>query len=695
MYVCGACGQSSDRAGYCSTDGQQLAAAQDPMLGTEVGRYRIARLLGVGGMGQVYLGIQPAIGSRVAIKILSNECTRNAELLDRFFAEARAVNLIRHESIVSVIDMAQLPDGRPYIIMEFVEGQTLGEIVRTGMAPIGGVVQVATEMLSALGAAHALGIVHRDLKPDNVLVTAEGHAKVLDFGIAKLAPGLSNHLSPRTRTGALLGTPAYMAPEQISGAENVDPRTDLYAAGVVLFEAVTGRTPFQGETLYDLMRAHLELAPPSPRALRPELPLALEHVILTALEKDPARRFQTAAAMTQALHDAARELPPDQWRVLSRGGMITGRPSLEHLRHSTPHPPAHAPTARASAAIPQQPTKRDRPRGLGRVIAIVAVAAVAAGGALIVVSQRRGGETRASEPVAVAADGSAPAQGSPGTPGSPAAPGSPARAPTTEEAAPPAPRSTPPTRGAPPGAPSTTATAKPELPAAPPATPRDRAGSSAAGATSGPTILGGGSAADHGVHIGSGVQIGPGVVIGDGPPTAPPGQSKTFTRPIDYNPKKFDGAAYVKKALALAQSVFPDARFTRYDIANVYPNGLADLGLTDDESTYWFRSPSHSARPVGVPTNLEVDIFCYVEVEVGVKEITVSVRSLSPIDPNCKWPLRPLPTCTHAQVWAKAKAKGADLDTVAKVAFLSGGDWWFDNEYDGEGIAESFEDRCP
>ncbi|MBA3453681.1 MAG: serine/threonine protein kinase, partial [Deltaproteobacteria bacterium] len=374
MYVCGACGMSSDRAGYCSSDGTQLSASHDPLLGTDVGRYRIARLLGVGGMGQVYLGVQPMIGSRVAIKILSAECTRNAELLDRFFAEARAVNLIRHESIVSVIDMALLPDGRPYIIMEFVEGRTLGEIVRAGPAPIGGVVQATTEILSALGAAHALGIVHRDLKPDNVLITGEGHAKVLDFGIAKLAPGLSNAMSPRTRTGALLGTPAYMAPEQISGAENVDARTDLYAAGIVLFEAVTGRTPFHGDTLYDLMRAHLEQAPPSPRSLRPDLPLAIERVILRALEKDPAHRFQSAAEMTHALHDAARQLAPDQWRVLSRGGMASGRPSLDHMRSPTPRDDGHAPTVRASVAI--APTKRDRPRRLGPAIALAAMAVV-------------------------------------------------------------------------------------------------------------------------------------------------------------------------------------------------------------------------------------------------------------------------------------------------------------------------------
>ncbi|HEY6173239.1 MAG TPA: serine/threonine-protein kinase, partial [Kofleriaceae bacterium] len=311
-FVCGACGQRYDGAGYCPHDGQPLAATDDPLLGSEVGRYRIARLLGEGGMGRVYLAVHPGIGSRVAIKILSDQCARSPELLERFFAEARAVNLVHHENIVSVLDLAQLPDGRPFIVMEYIEGQTLAGIVRGGPVALGGLVQVMTEVLSALAAAHAIGIVHRDLKPDNVLVTAEGHAKVLDFGIAKLAPELQQQLSPRTRTGALLGTPQYMAPEQISGSGGVDPRTDLYAAGVVLYELATGRQPFVGETLFDLMRAHLEQPPPSPRALRPDLPPALEQVILTALAKRPDDRFAGAAIMAQALQHAAAALPPEQ-----------------------------------------------------------------------------------------------------------------------------------------------------------------------------------------------------------------------------------------------------------------------------------------------------------------------------------------------------------------------------------------------
>ena len=377
MFVCAECGQRYERGGYCAADGRPLAETDDPLLGTDVGRYRIAALIGEGGMGHVYLAVQPAIGSRVAIKILSDQCARQPDLLDRFFAEARAVNLIRHECIVKVIDMSKLDDGRPYIVMEYIAGQTLGPLVREGRAPLGGIVQAMSEVLSALAAAHAIGIVHRDLKPDNIIVTAEGHAKVLDFGIAKLAPGLSQ-LSPRTRTGALLGTPTYMAPEQISGAGAVDARTDIYAAGIVLYEAVTGRVPFEGETLFDLMRQHLEEPPPSPARLRRDLPAAFEQVILTALAKSPAERFQSADAMAEALNHAASTLPPEQWRGLSRGGVITGGPrSITRVRVTpvpTPTSPPPAITVKASPRSLKPPRRR-----LGFAIAILVTAVVATG----------------------------------------------------------------------------------------------------------------------------------------------------------------------------------------------------------------------------------------------------------------------------------------------------------------------------
>jgi hypothetical protein len=318
MHVCAECGERSDAPGICTRDSQPLVAADDPLLGVDLGRYRIARTIASGGMGRVYLGVQPDIGSRVAIKVLSESCAHDPELVERFFAEARAVNLIAHENIVNVLDLATLDDGRPYIVMEHVDGVTLTQATRGGRAPLGGIVHVFLDVLSALGAAHAIGIVHRDLKPDNIMITAKGHARVLDFGIAKLSPHQQLFAGARTVTGALLGTPAYMAPEQIANAGNVDARSDIYAVGAVLFHAVTGRPPFGGATIYDIMRAQLEEEPPPPRSFRADLPLVVERVIMRALAKQPAVRFQSAAEMAAALDEAAAELPDHQWFDLSK-----------------------------------------------------------------------------------------------------------------------------------------------------------------------------------------------------------------------------------------------------------------------------------------------------------------------------------------------------------------------------------------
>lgn len=188
--------------------------------------------------------------------------------------------------------------------------------------------------------------------------------------------------------------------------------------------------------------------------------------------------------------------------------------------------------------------------------------------------------------------------------------------------------------------------------------------------------------------------IGPGVTIsgGDGAANTKRGPTR---HPIDYNPKRFDATAYAPKALAFARAVYPDAGFVRFDMVNVYPDGHADLTLTDDDARYLFRSPSHSARPTDVPANLHVDIACYVEVTVGPKAVEVRVRDMDPTDPNCKWPIRRLPTCTLSAIWTQAKAAGAHSNTIAKVAFLADGKWFFDNEYDGEGMVQSFADRCP
>src|SRR5204862_6021923 len=180
MFVCPECGPATDQDGHCPAAGTRLTpTGDDALIGQTLGPYRVARLLGVGGMGRVYKGVHPQIGSRVAIKVLSYECAQRQDLVERFFAEARAVNLIRHESIVNVLDLAMLPDGRPYIIMEYLDGAPLASIVEHAVQtrtplPLGGLARLAVEVLDALSAAHGKGIVHRDLKPDNIFVTPSG-----------------------------------------------------------------------------------------------------------------------------------------------------------------------------------------------------------------------------------------------------------------------------------------------------------------------------------------------------------------------------------------------------------------------------------------------------------------------------------------------------------------------------------------
>ena len=191
--------------------------------------------------------------------------------------------------------------------------------------------------------------------------------------------------------------------------------------------------------------------------------------------------------------------------------------------------------------------------------------------------------------------------------------------------------------------------------------------------------------------IGDNVTIGPNVVIGGG--DAKPAPTKS-SHPVDYDPKHFNANEYAPKAFALARAIYPDAGFVRMDMVNVYPDGHADLTLTDDDATYWFRSPSHSARPTDVPANLEVDLKCYVEVKVGPKSVDVRARGMSPIDASCKWPIRQFPSCALAKVWDQAKAAGAATNTIAKIGFLSDGKWFFDNEYEGKGVVSSFSDHC-
>jgi len=286
----------------CSDLASDLALeVDDELLGQQVGVYRIQHLLGEGGMGRVYLATHPEILSRVAIKVFSRDWNAHPNLVSRFFAEARATNVIGHENIVNVLDVGRLEDGRPFMVMEHLLGQSLADLVGSPELSDADTKRLMLDVLGALAAAHERNIVHRDLKPDNIFVSPEGRATLLDFGIAKLIPESGGGaLSSATATGLILGTPQYMSPEQAIG-DVVDHRTDVYAMGVILYECFTGQRPFEGTSLYRLLEQHVHVVPLAPRALRPELSADVEAVILRALAKSASDRFQNMSDMRAAL----------------------------------------------------------------------------------------------------------------------------------------------------------------------------------------------------------------------------------------------------------------------------------------------------------------------------------------------------------------------------------------------------------
>jgi tRNA A-37 threonylcarbamoyl transferase component Bud32 len=337
-----------------------MRLSNDPLLGATVGRYRLARSIGRGGMGEVYLGVQPSIHSRVAIKVLHDTAMSRA-VVDRFFAEARAVNVIRHENIVSIIDLDVLPDGRPYIIMEYLEGSALSARLESGpQLGLEDVVRLGSDVADALEAAHARGIVHRDLKPDNVFITQAGRVKVLDFGVAKLAPDV-NSMQVETRTGALVGTPHYMSPEQAMGLE-AGPPSDVYSLGLLIYEALTRRRAFDGDTLYELLKKHVEEQPPKIRALRPEVPPALEAVVERALAKKASERYQSAAEVRQALRVALPNFSDSRDSLGgSRPGTGPGTPLAPTITDAPRTPPGYA--APITADPQSQPRKQGHAAG--------------------------------------------------------------------------------------------------------------------------------------------------------------------------------------------------------------------------------------------------------------------------------------------------------------------------------------------
>ena len=376
------------------------------------GKYRTIRLIGEGGMGAVYEAENIRIHRKVAIKVLHAGVAETAEAVQRFEREAQAAGRIGSEHIVEVLDLGNLPSGDRYMVMEFMDGDSLGGRIKSkGRLTPAELYPIAHQLLAALDAAHTAGIIHRDLKPDNVylLRSRSGMAdfvKLLDFGISKFNQLSGDSGFSMTRTGAVMGTPYYMAPEQAKGAKDADHRVDLYAAGVILYESVTGEVPFNADTFNELLFKIVLEEPRPVQHLVPQIDLGFAAIINKAMTRDPAARFQTAREFQLALEQWATNGGPELAQALRAPvgrssiadgtGQFARQPAGPGPLLGTGTPGTWANTGGVTAQLPV-PMKQSN-AGLFVVLGVVGLLLVGGG----VLGMRLLGKAPAAAPIAAA-----------------------------------------------------------------------------------------------------------------------------------------------------------------------------------------------------------------------------------------------------------------------------------------------------
>ncbi|MDB4953638.1 MAG: serine/threonine protein kinase [Myxococcales bacterium] len=358
------------------------------MIGTVLGNYRIVDVLSTGGMGAVYRAEHELLGRSAAVKLLRPELTANAELVQRFFNEAKAATAIRHPGIIEVFDFGHADDGRAYLIMEFLDGDSLSKrLADRGRLSEREAAQIGRGIASALTAAHKQGITHRDLKPDNIFLVPDPdlpsgeRPKILDFGIAKLADPVPSS-ARQTATGALMGTPLYMAPEQARAAAAIDHRADLYSLGCILYELLAGEPPFLAEGAGEIIALQL-FGKPDPLSTRlATISPDMERIVMRLLEKEPVDRFQSAAEVNDALGAT----------VATLSGGISAPLAASASR------PQITLSARPTLDAPHTTIDPEPRRNLMPVIAGCVTLAIA--GAIVAIILSRGGSRPASPPAA-------------------------------------------------------------------------------------------------------------------------------------------------------------------------------------------------------------------------------------------------------------------------------------------------------
>jgi serine/threonine-protein kinase len=292
----------------------------------QISHYKLLKKLGAGGMGDVYLAQDTVLNRYVAVKILPKKFTSNPERLGRFQREAQVASILNHPNVLTIHEIGE-HDGFHYIVTEYVDGETLGDAMKAGALPIPEAIRIAVGVAEALAAAHEFWIVHRDIKPDNIMLRRDRYVKVLDFGLAKLTDPGGASLHFETQPGTLPGSVRYVAPERLLG-EAADPRTDLFSLGIVMYEMLAGETPFPGKGVLEIVQTILKSEPPPLRSRRPEAPETLELIVMKALEKDPALRYQTAKELLTDLVDVRQILDYED----------TARRLRERLRPRNPEP---------------------------------------------------------------------------------------------------------------------------------------------------------------------------------------------------------------------------------------------------------------------------------------------------------------------------------------------------------------------